>query len=179
MKHKYKFGLNLTLYELLPICLLPCFVMQSIVQSLKHEGQTTNSGSILRWLVQVVQLASQLANQLCSNNAERFRITDKQLSALSVEPTFTSAGYTNWKDATVSFAKHEKSKCQVDALFTTFYSSDNYVCVTSGKGCQLNQERTNWSNKFSFLCGATLGQLLLRHSDNLSRTLQHANISAV
>lgn len=44
---------------------------------------------------------------------------EKKLSASCVEPSFISTGYTNWKDATVNFAKHEKSKCHADALFTT------------------------------------------------------------
>ena len=44
---------------------------------------------------------------------------EKKLSASCLEPTFISTGYTNWKDATVNFANHEKSKCHADSLFTT------------------------------------------------------------
>ena len=33
------------------------------------------------------------------------------LSASNVDGAFLSSGYTNWKDATVSFRKHESTEC--------------------------------------------------------------------
>ena len=40
---------------------------------------------------------------------------EKKLVAPNLEWSFISHGYTNWKDATVNFAKHEQSTCHEDA----------------------------------------------------------------
>ena len=39
-----------------------------------------------------------------------------KLKAASKESAFLSKGFTNWKDATEGFRKHEKSRCHIDAL---------------------------------------------------------------
>ena len=40
----------------------------------------------------------------------------RKLKAASKESAFLSKGFTNWKDATEGFRKHEKSSCHIDAL---------------------------------------------------------------
>ena len=44
---------------------------------------------------------------------------EKKLLAHNAEPSFIQKGYTNWKDATNNFRKHEQSKCHADAVLKT------------------------------------------------------------
>jgi len=41
------------------------------------------------------------------------------LSTPCLEKTFISTGFSNWKDATANFAKHEGSRCHKDSVLKT------------------------------------------------------------
>ena len=45
---------------------------------------------------------------------------NKQLQSVPcLEQTFISSGFSNWKDATAKFAKHEGSRCHKDSVLKT------------------------------------------------------------
>ena len=39
-----------------------------------------------------------------------------KLRCKSLDPSFVSQGFSNWKDATMLFSKHEESGCHKDAV---------------------------------------------------------------
>ena len=46
------------------------------------------------------------------------------------------------------------------------------------KSCWSSEWHSCCNGKFEFYYGVTLGELILKHTDNLSKTLQHKTISA-
>ena len=56
-------------------------------------------------------------------------------STHSLEQTFISTGFSNWKDATAKFAKHEGSRCHKDSVLKTITlpATTTYVWYTEFK----------------------------------------------
>ena len=48
---------------------------------------------------------------VCTKVYKEFKLTNA-----SIEKTFISSGYRNWKNATVKFSSHERSKCHIEAV---------------------------------------------------------------
>ena len=42
------------------------------------------------------------------------------------DEAFTSRGFSNWKDAKVSFTKHEQTKCHKEAVYTVVTVPSSY-----------------------------------------------------
>lgn len=61
----------------------------------------------------------------------------------NIELTYISHGYTNWKDATTNFTKHERSKCHTDAVLkmvTVPWSMGDVQDMLSAQSISLNDD---------------------------------------
>ena len=62
-------------------------------------------------------------------------------SAHCLEPTFISTGFSNWKDATAKFSKHEGSLCHKDSVLKTITLPSTTSDVGEMLTSQLAKER--------------------------------------
>ena len=65
-------------------------------------------------------------------------------SAHFLEQAFISTGFSNWKDATAKFSKHEVSRCDKDSVLKTIRFPLQHVMLVNC--CPRNFQKSGWSD---------------------------------
>ena len=74
---------------------------------------------------------------------------EKKLESVSnLEATYTSAGYTNWKDVCVKFENHEANACHKDAVLKTITHPATTPYIDECLSLQVAKERLNHEQCF-------------------------------
>ena len=96
------------------------------------------------------------------------RIITCILTGPSLERTFVSMGFSNWKDAIVKFSKHEGSQCHKDSVLKTVTLPTTSSDVGEMLSSQLARERMHRCKCFLKLLHSMLLHVHKSHTDHLN-----------